>query len=219
MRRSIIALLTAVGLTLVGCAPGAPAPTVAERADGAPVVAFYGDSYTRGTGASSVEQRWSTRISASRGWREVNPSVNGLGFVNNRQVLGLDLPADIIASDPDIVVVTMGLNDVFSYDRVGEGIRRQIDADFARLTEALPDARFIVVEPFWYTAERPDGLEAIIDWVRTAAEDIDADYVPDASTWIQGRPGEMAADGLHPNDAGYALIADRMDEALTRLGL
>jgi len=29
----------------------------------------------------------------------------------------------------------------------------------------------------------------------------------------------MAADGLHPNDAGYAELARRMDAELQRLGL
>src|SRR5580700_9199130 len=43
-------------------------------------VAFYGDSYTLGIGATSAARRWSTIICAERGWREFNPSVNGLGF-------------------------------------------------------------------------------------------------------------------------------------------
>jgi lysophospholipase L1-like esterase len=29
----------------------------------------------------------------------------------------------------------------------------------------------------------------------------------------------MASDGLHPNDAGYAAMAARMDAELTKLGL
>ena len=122
-----------------------------EAGGDAPLVAFYGDSYTRGTGATDPSLRWSTLIAEERGWREFNPSVNGLGFVNNRDALGADLPGQIIEADPDIVFVTMGLNDAFSFDRVGDGIRDRIEDDFARLTAALPDARFIVVEPFWYT--------------------------------------------------------------------
>jgi len=36
-----------------------------------------------------------------------NPSVNGLGFINNRRVVGDgDLPSMIIADQPDIVFVT-----------------------------------------------------------------------------------------------------------------
>ncbi len=59
----------------------------------------------------------------------------------------------------------------------------------------------------------------IIGWVHDAADDIGADWVPGASHWIEGHPEWMAADGLHPNDDGYAEMARRMDAALTELGL
>ena len=183
-----------------------------------PVVAFYGDSYTLGTGAADPTNRWSTVICERRGWVEFNPSVNGLGFVNNRRE-GVDLPGQIIAEDPDIVFVTMGLNDNFSYQRAGTGIRDQINVDFERLTAALPEARFIVVEPFWFTDERPESVEVIIRWVHEAADEIGADWIPDASHWIEGHPEWMASDGLHPNDDGYAEMARRMESELAALGL
>jgi len=213
-------MAVASALLLTACSPfTAATPPDAELPADAPVVAFYGDSYTRGTGASDLSLRWSTRISRDRGWREVNPSVDGLGFVNNRDVLGADLPGEIIEADPDIVLVTMGLNDAFSYERVGDGIRDRIEEDLERLSTELPDARLIVVEPFWYTTDRPASIEAIIGWVKAAADEVGADYIPGASRWIQGREGEMALDGLHPNDAGYDLIAQKMDAALSELGL
>jgi lysophospholipase L1-like esterase len=183
-------------------------------------VAFYGDSYTLGTGASSPEKRWSTIVSRERNWNEFNPSVNGLGFVTNRAEFdGNDLPELIIESDPEIVIVTMGLNDNFSYDFQATDIRAQIAADFERLKSALPDARFIVVEPFWYTDDRPTSVDVIGGWVENAAASIGADYIPGASRWIEGHPEWMAADGLHPNDEGYAAMAERMDAELTKLGL
>ncbi|MFP7834135.1 SGNH/GDSL hydrolase family protein [Marisediminicola sp. LYQ134] len=227
-RRTLLALGVTLGLVaLIGAVvvplllPGDDSGDADAVVDpNAPVVAFYGDSYTLGTGASDPAERWSTRIAEDRGWTEFNPSVNGLGFVNNRQSFdGDDLPALIIAEDPDIVFVTMGLNDNFSYDRAAADIETQITRDFDRLTEGLPDARFIVVEPFWYTEERPDSVETIIGWVRDAAAAIDADYIPGASTWIRGQDEFMAPDGLHPNDAGYAHMAELMDAALVDLGL
>lgn len=105
------------------------------------------------------------------------------------------------------MVVTMGLNDNFSYAPAGSGIRDQIDADFAYLTDELPDARIVVVEPFWYTDTRPESVEVIIGWVRDAAEEIGVDWIPGASRWIKGHPEWMAADGFHPNDDGYAEMA------------
>ena len=185
-----------------------------------PIVAFYGDSYTLGTGASDPERRWSSQIARERDWTEFNPSVNGLGFINNRSTFGAgDLPDLVIDSDPDIVFITMGLNDNFSYDASAHEIKTQIDDDFERISSALPHARVIVVEPFWYTSERPRSVDVIISWVRSAAATIGADYIPGASLWIEGHPEWMAEDGLHPNDLGYAEMARRMNAELAVLGL
>ncbi|SFR72031.1 Lysophospholipase L1 [Agromyces sp. CF514] len=215
-----------LGVLLAACggAPASDRPEHALPAD-APVVAFYGDSYTLGTGASSPERRWSSIIAAGRGWREFNPSVNGLGFVNNRSAsLGgpaPDLVEAIVAHEPapDLVFVTMGLNDNFSMPSRADEIRDAIDGDLARLSEGLPDARLVVVEPFWYTDERPESVEQIIGWVRSGAERVDAEWIGGASHWIEGHPEWMAADGLHPNDDGYAEMARRMDAELQAIGL
>ena len=215
MKLGGVALIALAAALLSSCA--SPTGSDAVTDPDAPVVAFYGDSYTLGTGLADLSGRWSTVICEDRGWREFNPSVNGLGFVNNRSTQ--NLPEQIVAEDPDIVFVTMGLNDNFSYDRVGTGIRDQIAADFEYLTTELPDARFIVVEPFWYTDERPESVEIIIDWVHDAAEREGADWIPGASHWIEGHPEWMAGDGLHPNEDGYAEMTRRMDAELTLLGL
>jgi lysophospholipase L1-like esterase len=207
-----------VALGVNSSAPHSQAPA-ASVPDG-PVAAFYGDSFTLGTGAGDPSKRWSTRISAERGWSEYNPSVNGLGFVNNRDVFGDgDLPALIIEQDPDIVFITMGLNDNFSYDFAADEIEAQITSDLERISSALPDARFIVVEPFWYARERPESVDVIIGWVRSAAGKIGADYIAGASRWIEGEEEWMALDGLHPNDEGYAEMTRRMDGELQKLGL
>ncbi|MDO9398583.1 MAG: SGNH/GDSL hydrolase family protein [Herbiconiux sp.] len=226
---AIVAVVVAgvTALTIAGRTTGSEASggaSVSPVDPDAPVVAFYGDSYTLGTGASDPALRWSTVICAERGWTEVNPSTNGLGFVNNRASLPPAYPADdevseVIAADPDIVFVTMGLNDNFSMPRQADAIQDAIRTDLETLRDRLPEARILVVEPFWYTDARPDSVQTIIDWVRAGADAIGADWIPDASHWIEGHPEWMAADGLHPNDEGYAAMAERMDAELTGLGL
>lgn len=220
-----LASVVALALGLTACAPAAsPAPdvTAAPTADG-PLVGFYGDSYTLGTGASDPSLRWSSVISEDRGWNEFNPSVNGLGFVNHRADFGEnDLPALIIEQEPEIVFVTMGLNDNFSFASRADLIQETIGDDLTRLREALPEARIIVVEPFWYTEERPESVDTIIGWVEEAAADIDADWIPGASRWLDGHyagaeESWMASDGIHPSDRGYAHMAEEMDAALARL--
>jgi len=206
-------MLAAVGILVIGVFV---VLLTNPAADGRPRVAFYGDSYTLGTGASSNAARWSTIISEQRGWNEFNPSVNGLGFVNNRR--DLDEPAQIIAQKPDIVIVTMGLNDNFSYARVPDSaITDAIADDFARLKAT--GARIVVVEPFWYTDQRPESVDIIIGWVHDGADAIGAEWIPGASHWLDGHPEWKASDGLHPNDAGYEQLAIHMDAELTTLGL
>ena len=216
-------MLALAGCSAVTGADGQPHATTGANGavtdPNAPLAAFYGDSYTLGTGASDPSVRWSSVICRDRGWREFNPSVNGLGFVNNRAADGIDEPALIIAQHPDIVFITMGLNDNFSYDIAADQIHAAVDDDFARLKAGLPDAHFIAVEPFWYTDVRPASLDVITGWVHDAADGIGADWIPDASHWIEHHPEWMASDGLHPNDDGYAAMARQMDAALDKLGL
>ena len=224
VRLVVVAVLGVIVLIAAGMAVStstqAPRHAPFEGAGSGKRVAFYGDSYTVGMGASDPAKRWSTIICEQRDWREFNPSVNGLGFVSNRQDFGSrDVPGAIIESKPDIVIITLGLNDNFSFDTAAANIRRQVFDDLERMNAALPDARFVVVEPFWYTDERPRSVGTIIGWVEEAAAAIDAEYIAGASRWIEGHPEWLADDGLHPNDEGYAAIARRMDAELKRLGL
>ncbi len=215
--KRLSALLVTVGI-LAGIAACAPVPSAPEG-DG-PVVAFYGDSFTSGMGASDPSKRWSTVICEQRGWAEFNPSVVGIGFVVNRPVIGEgDLPSLIIARDPAIVIVALGLNDSFSLAFSASEIKQQITVDLERLDTALPDARIIVVEPFWHAGDPPDSLDTIAGWLRGAAAQIDADYIEGASRWLHRHPEWISWDGLHPNDEGHAELASRMETELTELGV
>ncbi|QYH34494.1 SGNH/GDSL hydrolase family protein [Salinibacterium sp. M195] len=222
-RTLVATVVVAATLGLMGCASvsasGEPVIVTAADAEGLHV-AFYGDSYTRGTGATAEELRWSTVLSEQHGWSEFNPSVSGLGFMRNRAVFGDgDLPSFIIGDDPEVVIVTMGLNDNFTFDTYAAELPGQILSDLERIAEELPDAQLIVVEPFWYKAQRPASVELIISWVHDAATEVGADYIPDASYWLAGHPEWMASDNLHPNDAGHAAIAAQMHLALRKFGL
>lgn len=222
-RTILAAVMVAATLGLSACASAVASNenvVVAIAASGDVRVAFYGDSYTYGVGATVQEKRWSTILSEQSGWSEFNPSVSGLGFARNRTIVGDgDLPSFIIADSPDVVIVTLGLNDNFVFDSQAAEIRTHITDDFERLATELPDARLIVVEPFWYKAKRPASVDVINSWVHDAAAAVSADYIPGASYWLAGHPEWMASDSLHPNDAGHAAIAAQMDQALRTLGL
>ncbi|KQQ92625.1 hypothetical protein ASF62_12325 [Leifsonia sp. Leaf325] len=199
-----------------------PVPTPAPTADATgqrQVVAFYGDSFTHGQGASVSGKRWSTLVSDDHDWIEINPSISGLGFVKNRTRDAIDIVDTIVAAQPDIVISTMGLNDNSVMPGSAAEVHAAIEADFHRFATEIPDARFIVVEPFWSNQDRPASVDRIIGWVKAAATEVGADYISGASHWMDGHPELHEPSGGHPNDAGHAMIARRMDAALAKLGL
>ena len=212
-------LLANVGAVVIGSTNGGRPgshDTMATSTPTGPLVAFYGDSYTLGTMASSPAKRWSTIVSRDHDWREFNPSHNGLGFIRNRSLFG---PGDlIITKHPDIVIMTLGVNHNFAFPEAANAIHTQVGAGSTRLKRALPHGRFIVVEPSWYADDRPPSMNIIGGWVMAAAE-IHIDYISGASHWVEHHPKWMASEGLHPNDGGNAALAGRMDAAFAQFGL
>jgi lysophospholipase L1-like esterase len=182
------------------------------------VVAFYGDSYTFGEQASSPAARWSSLLCEQQGWAEENASVNGLGFVANRA--GTDAVQAVIDADPDLIIVTMGLNDTFIAEAQFDELTAAIHDDLARFRAEAPLARLVVVEPFWIPAPVSPGFALVADAVKAATAEVHAEYIAGAGDWLTDHPEWRADDQYqHPNDAGYAELARRMTIELEKLGV
>ena len=199
---------------LVGCTSGTShegeGPMTGNVPKQGSVVAFYGDSLTAGFGASSPDRRWSTLLCARHQWSEVNPSIPGLGFVQDRG--DRDLPGTIIDSHPDLVIVTLGANDLRLVDSVPTQVESAIDTDLTRLRNGVGDAPILVAMPFSPLRFRPPQLTKLERWLRSAAEDIDAAVI-ESDEWMAGRD-DLTVDGIHFNDAGEKRISELMDAAI-----
>lgn len=208
----------ALVLTLSGCYSGtAQGERHVARQDAVPagsVVGFYGDSLTFGLGAFDPSRRWSTLLCARRGWTEVNPSVSGIGFVKKRT--GTDLPGAIVAADPDLVIVALGHNDLLLVDGRGAEVEAAIRAALARLRRDLPDARLVVLALFSPLTFEPPQVTLVNGWLRSAAAEVGAVFVPKSSGWLVGHP-DWTVDGIHFSDAGNAALADLVDAELDRV--
>ncbi len=174
------------------------------------VVAFYGDSLTSGVGASSPSMRWPTLVCERRDWMEVNPSLPGLGFVQSRE--GTDLPATIIAADPDAIVVALGLDDQLLVDSIPDRVRDAIATDFQRLRAGAPDAHILVVLPMTVMSIQPPQLVTLERWLRASAAAVGAPVI-ETGDWMPGRT-DLTTDGTHFNDAGQRHVARLMDAAI-----
>jgi lysophospholipase L1-like esterase len=198
-------------------------PPAAPASDVAPRIAFLGDSLTEGVGAPP-QRGYAWQTAERLGWPiAVVEGVSGSGFL--APGAGRPMPervAAVVAADPDVVVVAGGTNDAFrgyAPADVGAAAGRLLD----ELRAARPDATVVVLGPFPTTFEAATAGDPTSDAVRAAAEAAGADFldaralvaaaVPDPEQWDR----YISADGLHPNELGYGVMADALAAELRTL--
>jgi lysophospholipase L1-like esterase len=178
---------------------------------------FLGDSYTRGSGASTAANRWSTLVAATKGWTEINQGVSGTGYGTRQdRPPGRPYPdrlAEVVAAHPAIVVVSGGINDLRSPAPI---VARGVTRTYSMLRSLLPRAKIIAVAPFSNDQAPTAALRTIASEVHEAAVSVGADFV-DPGYVLEGHAELVHQDGPHaghPNDAGYARMATAIDSAL-----
>jgi lysophospholipase L1-like esterase len=176
----------------------------ALEADG-PLWVALGDSMTVGIGASAYDRGWVGQLAARmHGRRVVNLGISG-GRV--RDVIDRQLPV-LEQLAPDLVTVLVGSNDIMN-----PRYRTQLPAEHAELLERLPAGTVV--------GNQPGGFAAALEFNRQVDDAVrDRGLVlaelrdPRTRHWS----GKLAADHFHPNDRGYAGIAEVFEEALQRPG-
>jgi lysophospholipase L1-like esterase len=189
-----------------------PTSAVASSA-AAPVVAFLGDDWTAGIGASKKAKRFTTLVSDRLHLVEKNFGADGTGFAKSSSAGGAyrSRVDDIVAAHPDVVVVSGGRNDT-SDDATT--VANAAKALFATLHRKLPDAKLIAVAPFWGDSDQPPELTALARAVKSGVTDAGGTYLA-LDDPIHGHPSDMS-NAADPNDKGYAAIADALAPQLAQ---
>jgi lysophospholipase L1-like esterase len=208
------------------------APSVTPSASATPdvptvSVAFLGDSYAAGAGATEAGKRFSALVSANFNWREENFARAGTGYItsvtpNAQATCGLaycatilEKTVDVIAAHPDIVIVSGGRFDVGQTSVSVTDAARQT---FAQLRAGLPDAQIFAVSPLWDDALTPAPLLIIGTEVKDAVTAAKGTYL-DVGQPLLRAPKLVAGDGINANDAGQAAIAAALTQALQKAGV
>lgn len=173
----------------------------AVAADG-PLWIVLGDSMAQGIGASAFDRGWpgplADRLDPSL--RMVNLSTYGARVVD---VLDSQLPTARLLGDAALVTVVIGSNDV-----VWRKYRPDLPAAFGRLLEELPAGSVVSNLP------NPSAAAREVDrLLRTRGAErglLLADIKAHPIAWR----GKLAPDFFHPNDAGYAAMADVIEPAV-----
>lgn len=167
-------------------------------ADG-PLWVALGDSMTQGIGASAPDRGWVGQLMPELPFRVVNLAVSG-GLTSD--VIERQIPAMAsLGVAPDLVTLMIGSNDLFNR-RARPGLVERTE----QLVPLLPDGTVVATLPQPRAAAR-----AFNHVVESAGHLRTAEYRdPRMNSWR----GKLAADRFHPNDRGYAGMAQIMREAI-----
>ena len=196
---------------------------LAAKRPGETRVIFFGDSIT---------DNWSK--AGYGGFFPGKPYVNrGIGGQTTSQML-LRFRPDVVALQPDVVVILAGTNDVAGNSGpVGDEVIEDNLAGMAELAKLhgirvvlgslLPvsdDKRDANDRPILRTAARPPArLRALNAWMADHARQnghVYLDYFSALADSKGALKADLTADGLHPNAAGYAVMAPLAEEAVRR---
>lgn len=201
------------------------------------VIGFLGGSITEGSGASSVANRWSSKVvneyfrSAypNKNVVERNASIGGTGSEYGMIRMRKDLSLDS-SSTPDVVFVEFAVNDAW-----GRGMTlTQNMESIVRQLISLPKIPVIIfvyttsADSYYNTGSR-DGkcVENAIDAFHVTAENYGIyeinlnDYIWEGVksgkfVWKAGASGALTGYGTHPNDGGHKVYAERITELLKK---
>jgi lysophospholipase L1-like esterase len=217
----VLAVATAVLLSTGAPGGAAPTPTpppATRLVAGEPLVAFLGDSWTAGVGATG-RRGYVVRTAERLGWGYANFGVGGSGYSvpgPHHSLFDERIP-QLVAMHPDLVVVQGSLNERHSTPaRLGPAAASTL----AWLQAALePGTPILVVG----AAYNPGTADATIDWVNAAvsaaADAAGLPFVnPAAAGWLDPHDRGLWADTIHPDDRGHQLVADALAPLLEALG-
>lgn len=178
-------------------------------------VAFIGDSFIKGTRRGGLLWANCTRLlNHQDGWRTSNHAVGGTGYVNPGTAAPFEQQqlASAVATRPDALVVVGSMNDSWFPP---EQVHAAAANLYAAFRQQRPDARLVVVGPIWPDQNPPERVTTARDAIREAAEDAGADWVdPLKQAWFTDAPRLISGDGIHPNNAGHAMMAARLADTL-----
>jgi lysophospholipase L1-like esterase len=177
-------------------------------------VVFFGDSIT---------DMWSLEESFA-GKRYIN---RGIGGQTTSQML-VRFRQDVISLQPKAVVILAGTNDIAG--NTGPISNEDIEANFASLAELarvhgirvifssiLPVHNYTPESQELFSQRSPERILALNRWLKDYCSANRLTYIDYFSPTVDDKgllKRDLAQDGLHPNKAGYAIMAPLAEKAI-----
>jgi lysophospholipase L1-like esterase len=195
----------------ISVAPGArfdtPPPRTAQR------LAAYGDSITHGFTASDVSKTYAFLFAQKKNWQLVNMGLGGRSSAANDGAL-------IAALGCDVVSVLIGAND-WQGGRPLAAFRANMEGFIRNLRAKQPAVPLIVITPLWVPPTwKPPAARLDLEAYRQVLREVVAAAHDPRITLVEGPAlidhelRYLDAVVVHPNNAGFAQMAERLAAAV-----
>jgi lysophospholipase L1-like esterase len=197
--KTLAGLVAAVVVTAMVLRPARDDWRIRNERPGAGPIVCFGDSLTAGFGAEP-----------GRSYPDVLHELLGREVVNrgrNGDTAGDALARldAVTALRPKVVVVTLGGNDMLQRLPIPQTVAA-MSRIFDRLLETEAMVAFVAIDP-------PLASTARMDAIRSLCRERGVLWIGDAMTGLWQDRGRMS-DQIHPNAAGYRIVAERVAKAL-----
>jgi len=203
MEKTMKRVTIVVGMVLVallGYRYLASGPKVRNARPQGDTIICFGDSLTAGTGAA-IGMDYPSQLARMIGRPVINAGLPG----DTTAGALARLEQDVLARSPRIVLITIGGNDLT------HGVDREVfSRNLQTIITRIQAAGALVVVGGIEVPLRDRGYR---EGYREVARATGAVLIPNIFQGILGRP-DLMSDPIHPNTAGYALMAERFHEAI-----
>jgi acyl-CoA thioesterase I len=165
------------------------------------VVAF-GDSLVKGVGASEGKD-FVSNLS-----QKIGKPVQNFGISGNTSAQALARIDTVINADPDLVILLIGGNDALQKVTVQE--------TFSNIRSIITKLKANDIQVVLLGIQGGAIGDPYASEFKAVAKDLDLIFVPNVISGLFGK-SEFMADAVHPNDAGYSKISDKVYEAIKPL--
>lgn len=200
-------LVSFVTLMLVACSGGEKLPAIPTGS----TVLILGDSLSYGTGAGKG-QDYPTLLAQSTGWDIINAGIPG---DTSEQGLAR-LPSLLEEYQPTLLMVELGGNDFLKKQPLAQtkaNLRAIIQMAKAENIQTL-----LIAIPDYQPVKAAFGGLSDHPLYATLAEGTQTPLIADIFSPVLSK-NSLKADYVHPNAAGYTVVAESLRESLEALGL
>ncbi len=200
MKIKLILLITIL-ISLIAC--GSDAPQLSRLSNDAVILAF-GDSLTEGVGAKDIES-YPAVLEELSGWKVINEGISG-----EESEPGLKrLPAALEKHQPALLILCHGGNDMLKKRSMST-----MESNVRQMIQMAQDKNIPVV---LLGVPKPGLFLSSYEVYEKIADSTDVIFIEDVIPEVLADKS-LKSDAVHPNKAGYRVMAETIYSSLKEVG-